>query len=131
MQPYFKPTQPVICVPGCPVAMLNVQQLIFIRDQLCRLLSVLECRVFGHSGGMQSFISPVDHYAALLCDLQRAQWVFEQFLSTLKAALPQSECLLTLFLCSTPPPLTSLLAAQIQLTNCFQAVHLCFFFTLL
>lgn len=102
MQPYFKLTH-VICVPECPScnvknAAVNIYQGSIV--QTCAVPSVLACRMFGHSCGMQSFISPVDHYAALLCDLQRAQWLFEQFLSTLKAALLQSECLLTSCFCA-------------------------------
>lgn len=66
--------------------------------QTCAVPPVLSGLV--HSFGMQSFISAVDHYTALLCNLHREQWVFEQFLSTLKAALPPSERLLASFFCA-------------------------------
>ena len=67
----------------------------FIRDELCGLVLFHLNQQVGRGCGMQSFISPVDHYTALLCHLLGAQWVFEQVLGTLKAALLRSECLLT------------------------------------
>ncbi len=95
-----------------PLAMLKMQpfMLEFIGDQLYRLVPCLSCiGGLGHSCGMQSFTAPVDHYAALLCNLQRAQWVFEQFPSTLKAALPPVWVFAYLLLCaeSSTPPLTT------------------------
>ena len=99
--------------------------------QTCVVASDLVGR--GHSCCMQSFISLVDHYAASLCHLQRAQWVFEQFLGTLKSSFASVWVFAhPLFSAESPtPPLTTLPAAQIQLQNGFNGYlhwHSCFYF---
>lgn len=115
--------------PEHPASMFEIQQLIFefIRDQLVKLVLFSGS---GHSCCMQSFISLVDHYAASLCHLQRAQWVFEQFLGTLKSSFASVWVFAhPLFSAESPtPPLTTLPAAQIHLRNGFMAIHSCCYF---
>lgn len=120
-----------------PPAMLKMQQLILVFTRLI-LVFVQTCAVppvsagwaLGHSCGMQSFISLVDRYVALLFNLQGAQWVFEQFLSCSESSFTSVWVFAYLSFCVESWESTTQRSAwtQRQLANCFQAVHLCFFY---
>lgn len=87
---------------------------------------------WGHTCGMQGFISPqliiTLHYCVIHIEhngfLNNSSVLWKQLCSS--ASVWVFACLLLRAKNSTPPH-TTLPAMDVQLTNCFQAVHLCFY----